>query len=178
VHFAHAQNAYWDLVCEYVDDNKTTNSSSDCARFRKILDKLILWIFAKSFGLALAIFLDLLAHECMSHNNGIAGRGRVVIVNNPGFPAHDFFESGKKFPDQSFESPFDLEIDTGDTSLFWSAASFMQFTKLRKQKYGIEYRDYYRKYPDGLKGAQVALRRNCPSLLVSYPQNRSTITTH
>jgi len=166
--------------------DKTSNTKPARVRFRKILDKLILWLFSKAFGLALAVFLGLLARQRMSHNNGIAGRGKVEIVDSPEFPTHDFFQPGRIFPirvrhasatfyddamngirsmsikfsDESFKSPFDLEMNTGETSLFWSAASFFQFARLRKQKYGVEYRDYYRKYPDGLKGAQIALRRN------------------
>ena len=34
----------------------------------------------------------------MSHNNAIAGRGKVTIVDNPTFPPTDFFEPGKTFP--------------------------------------------------------------------------------
>jgi len=169
-----------------VNDKSTLHLKPKRARFRKLFDKVILWLLAKIFGLALAIFLGLMARRRMSHNNGIAGRGHVKVVDNPEFPAHDFFKPGRDFPirirhasatfyddamngirsmsvkfsDESFDSPFDLEMNTGEISLFWSAASFLQFAKLRKQKYGVEYRDYYRKYPDGLKGAQVALRRN------------------
>ena len=115
--------------------------------------------------------------------------GTATIVDNPGFPPHDFFEPGKVFParirhamatflddamngirsisikfsDHYFDSPFDLECNTGEINLFWSAASFMQFAKLRKQQWGVEYVPYYRKYPEGLKGAQAALRRDATS---------------
>ena len=166
----------------------TTHISSQQhkSRFGKWLDKFILWILAKGLGLALAIMMGLMHRERMSHNNGIAGAGRVRIVDNPTFPPHDFFTAGREFPvrirhatatfyddamngirsmsvkfsDHHFDSPFDLEMNTGATSLFWSAASFMQFARFRKQQYGVEYRNYYRKYPDGLKGAEIALRRN------------------
>ena len=166
--------------------HKKTKTNSERSRFWKIIDKLILWTLARVFGFMLAIFLGIFARKRMSHNNGIAGKGNVKIVENQGFPKHDFFEAGKTFPirlrhatatfyddamngirsmsvkfsDESFESPFDLEMNTGEKSLFWSAASFIQFARLRKEKYGIEYRNYYRKYPDGLKGAQMSLRRN------------------
>mgnify|MGYP001547337973 FL=1 len=130
--------------------------------------------------------MGLMTRQRMSHNNGIAARGKVKIVEHPDFPEHDFFQAGRVFPirirhatatfyddamngirsmsvkfaETHFRSPFDLDMNTGETSLFWSAASFMQFARLRKQKYGVEYCQYYRKYPDGLKGAQVSLRRN------------------
>jgi catalase len=152
----------------------------------RMFDKLTLWLVAKLFGLALAVRMGLMLRERMSHNNGIAARGRVRIVDHPEFPEHEFFKPGRDFPatirhatatfyddamsgirsmsvkfsHHHFESPFDIEMNTGEVSLFWSAASFLQFARLRRQQYGIEYRDYYRKYPDGLKGAQLSLRRN------------------
>lgn len=163
-----------------------TASHSTKPSFGRRVDKFILWALAKGFGLGLALFLGLLKRQRMSHNNGIAARGRAAIVDNPEFPEHEFFRAGRPFPvrirhatatfyddamngirsmsvkfaDEDFESPFDLQMNTGEKSLFWSAASFMQFARLRKEKYGVEYRDYYRKYPDGLEGAQISLRRN------------------
>ena len=154
--------------------------------FSQLLDKLWLWIICKFFGLGLAIMLSYPKAKRMSHNNGIAGRGKVKIVDNPEFPPHDFFEPGKvfaarvrhasatfyddamncirsisvKFSDNDFESPFDLEMNSGEISLFWSTASFLQFAKLRKEQWGIEYEEYYKKYPAGLKGAQLSLRRD------------------
>lgn len=122
----------------------------------------------------------------MSHDNGIGGLGKLTIVDNPKFPDHDFFSPGRVFPtrirhasatflddamncirsmslkfsDQHFKSPFDIEMNTGEISLFWSAWSFFKFAQLRKEKWGVEYVEYYKKYPEGLKGAEKALRRN------------------
>jgi len=138
------------------------------------------------FSWAIVFTLSLTHRKRMSHDNGIAAGGKVTIVPNPKFPAHKFFAPGRVFPcrirhasatflddamncirsmsikfsDHHFKSPFDIEMNTGEISLFWSANSFMQFAKLRREKYGIEYIDYYKKYPEGLKGAQVALRRD------------------
>lgn len=152
-------------------------------------DKMILWGITKIFALAIAITLGLKKRYRMSHNNGIAGRGKVRIVDNPQFPEHDFFVPGKefdarvrhamatflddamkgirscsvKFADSDFDSPFDLECNTGEINLFWSAASFLQFAKLRKEQWGVEYVEYYRKYPQGIKGAQEALRKDATS---------------
>jgi arachidonate 5-lipoxygenase len=53
-----------------------------------------------------------------------------------------------------------LECNTGAINLFWSASSFLKFAALRKQNWGVEYQEYYRKYPEGLKGAEDALRRD------------------
>ncbi|MEJ6391955.1 hypothetical protein V8J82_01735 [Gymnodinialimonas sp. 2305UL16-5] len=156
---------------------------------RRIFDKAVLWIYCKVFALLLAMFLCLPGRKRMSHDNGIAGTGTLRIVDNPSFPAHDFFAPGREFPvrirhasatflddamncirsmsikfsHDRFKSPFDIEMNTGQTSLFWSAVSFLKFAKLRRQKYGVEYRDFNRRYPDGLKGSMEAGRRHASS---------------
>lgn len=153
---------------------------------RSFRDKLVLWMISKFFAWALVLTLSIRKRYRMSHNNGIAARGEARIVDHPEFPAHDFFTPGRvfqarlrhasatflddamncirscsvKFADQDLESPFDMEMNTGRINLFWSAASFLQFAKLRKQAFGVEYHDYYRKYPQGLEGAKESLRRN------------------
>ncbi len=152
----------------------------------KAWDKIYLWLFCQLFSWVIVLTLSLFYRKRMSHDNGIAGMGKITIVPNPKFPAHEFFSPGRVFParirhasatflddamncirsmsikfsDHHFKSPFDIEMNTGETSLFWSAYSFFQFAKLRREKYGVEYIDYYKKYPEGLKGAQLALRRN------------------
>lgn len=157
--------------------------------FRRGADKLVLWVSAKLFGLLLAVFVSLPNRERMSHNNGIAATGTLRIVENPEFPAHDFFAPGKAFPvrirhasatflddamncirslsiklsDHHLRSPFDIEMNTGERNLFWSALSFFQFARMRRQQYGVEYWEYDRKYPDGLAGAQGAGRRHASS---------------
>ncbi|MBP7239253.1 MAG: hypothetical protein KBA14_03440 [Saprospiraceae bacterium] len=153
---------------------------------RRGWDKLVLWFISKMFAWALVVTLSIPHRYRMSHNNGIAARGKVRIIDHPEFPPHDFFEPGRTFParirhasatflddamncirscsvkfsDENMNSPFDMEMNTGPINLFWSAASFLQFAKLRKQQWGVEYHDYYRKYPQGLEGAKVSLRRN------------------
>jgi hypothetical protein len=149
-------------------------------------DKMVLWFISKMFAWALVVTLSIPHRYRMSHNNGIAARGKARIVDHPEFPPHDFFEPGRTFPvrmrhasatflddamncirscsvkfsEHHMRSPFDMEMNTGTINLFWSASSFLQFAKLRKQKWGVEYHDYYRKYPQGLEGAKLSLRRN------------------
>lgn len=99
----------------------------------------------------------------MSHNNGVAGRGKLRIVTDPKFPASDFFEPGREFPcrirhgaagymddamaqvrsgslkfaDSRFKSPFDLQMNTGRHCFFWNAASFIEFvwTRIRESMF-------------------------------------------
>ncbi|MCG9911362.1 MAG: hypothetical protein MH137_08670 [Flavobacteriales bacterium] len=158
-------------------------------RIRLWIDLFVLWITAKAFGWMLAIFLSFPYRSRMSHNNGIAGQGQMKIVGNPEFPEHPFYAAGKVFPvrvrhasatflddamncirsisiklsHNRFKSPFDIEMNSGQTSLFWSAASFLKFGSMRKEKWGVEYVEYNRLYPEGLKGAQQAVRRHATS---------------
>ena len=153
---------------------------------RELIDKIILWFYAKSFALMLALFLSFPKRQRMSHNNGIAGEGWLKIVDNPEFPEHPFFEKGKQFPvrirhasatflddamncirsisikfsHHHWKSPFDIEMNTGSISLFWSAVSFLKFASMRKEKYGIEYVEYLKKYPDGVDGTKESVRRD------------------
>ena len=123
----------------------------------------------------------------MSHENGVAARGRVRIVDDPTFPAHDFFTPGRewpcrirhatvlfkddakmtvraaslKFADDRFESPFDMLMNTGRVGLFWSARTFWDFG-LMTGKHGKFFVPYLRKYPQSLYGGGDSSRRNRP----------------
>lgn len=149
-------------------------------------DYLILWLYARGFGLMLAVFLSFPYRQRMSHNNGIAGTGWLKIVDDPEFPEHPFFEKSKQYPvrirhasatylddamncirsislkfsHNHWHSPFDIEMNSGEISLFWNAVSFWKFGAMRKEKYGIEYVEYMRRYPDGVHGAELSLRRD------------------
>ncbi|MCB9252828.1 MAG: hypothetical protein H6605_10200 [Flavobacteriales bacterium] len=157
--------------------------------FGAVIDKLVLWWYARLFSFLIAVFLSFPKRQRMSHNNGIGGEGWLKITEEPEFPEHDFFEKGAVFPvrirhasatflddamncirsisikfaHNRYKSPFDLEMNTGETSLFWSAASFMQFAKKRNEKWGVEYVEYNRHYPEGLEGAKKAVRRHATS---------------
>lgn len=150
------------------------------------IDKIILWWTAKWFGFLVAVFVSFFARKRMSHDNGIAGLGALRIVDDPKFPAHDFFAPGKEYPvrirhatatylddavngirsiaikfsHHHFRSPFDIEMNAGPTTLFWSALSFLKFGAMKKEKWAIAYVEYIRRYPEGVKGSIGALRRD------------------
>ena len=152
----------------------------------KWVDKFQLWMIANLFGVAIAINMGLKTRERMSHNNGIGARGKFKFDLDPRIPSHPFFEQGKVLPCQvrhamatfyddamstirslslklsehHHKSPFDMNLNTGSISLFWNAASFLKLAKMRRQKWGIEYQDYYKRYPVGREGAISTLRRN------------------
>lgn len=149
-------------------------------------DRVILWWYAKTFALLIAVFVSFSKRQRMSHNNGVAGEGWLHIVDDPTFPPHPFFEKGKQYPvrirhasatflddamncirsisikfsHHHWRSPFDIEMNSGPISLFWSAVSFLKFGKLRQEKWGVEYVQYMRQYPTGQQGAIESLRRD------------------
>ena len=147
---------------------------------KNIYNRFILWFVSMFFAWFVAIFIGLGMRQRMSHNKGVAARGKLKIVDDPDFPEHDFFTSGKefscrirhasvtfnddamnqvrgisiKFADERFKSPFDLEANTGEISIFWTAANFLKFVWNRREKNGVQYKAYYEKEPDGFLGAQ------------------------
>ncbi|MBN9117588.1 MAG: hypothetical protein J0I06_00170 [Planctomycetes bacterium] len=144
-------------------------------------DRVKLWLWARFFILLIAVGSGSQRRR-MSHNNGIAGRGKLRIVDDPKFPAADFFEPGRewvvrlrhassgymddamspvrsasiKFADTRYVSPFDLQLNTGRHCFFWNAASFLEFAFSRDEHEGVEYVKYHTKYADGRKSAADA----------------------
>ncbi len=153
---------------------------------RRFFGRISVWLATKFFTILLTIFGSILYRKKMSHNNGIAATGSIRFVDNPEFPLHPFFVPGKVLPcrirhgaasfmddamrvvrsmavkmaDSRFKSPMDLEMNTGETALFWSIASFFRFAKYKKTRFGMQYEEYYRRYPAGVQGAKVGMRRN------------------
>lgn len=150
--------------------------------FKKSKDLVVLWFIAKFFPLLVIVGAR---RSHMSHNSGVAGRGKLRIVDNPEFPAHEFFQPGReltcrvrhaavgwyddamlvvrsmavKFADTNYKSPFDLEMNTGRITFFWNADSFLKFVSVREADRGDDYLKYYQKYQRGLLGARSGLRR-------------------
>ena len=156
-------------------------------KIKAINEFFVLWLACKIFATML-ILLSLKRYR-MSHNNGIAGKGWLKIVDNADIPKHDFFEPGKiypltvrhasatflddamkvirsisiKFSDHHFKSPFDMELNSGEFSVFWSVLSFIKFSFSRKEKYGVDWVKYNKVYPDGSLGAAKSVRRHATS---------------
>jgi arachidonate 5-lipoxygenase len=149
------------------------------------LRRLELWFWGKFFILLIALGSGLRRRR-MSHNNGVAGRGTIRIVDDQQFPPTEFFEPGRVFPcrirhaciaylddamhvarsatlkfaDSEFVSPFDLQMNSGRHAFFWNARSFLQFAFWRHESGGIEYEKYYHTYHQGRRAASWAFRRN------------------
>lgn len=165
--------------------------------------RIKLWIAARFFIL-LICFGSGRRRRRMSHNNAVAGRGKVRIVDNPEFPETDFFEAGREFPcrirhgavaywddamhvarsatlkfaDTMFESPLDVQMNTGKHAFFWNAKSFLQFAFWRNEMQGIEYLRYYEWYPQGRKAAASAFRRNPSSFAQLYFHSQTPFGWH
>lgn len=131
----------------------------------------------------------------MSHENGIAARGTVRVLEAGAFPANDVFRPGAlhfcrarfsaiaydddarlvgrgaalKFADRRGRSPLDLLMNTGRTAPFHSVRSFWGFvwmTMLGKGRNAIRYMQID---PAHYVGSQGRLRRNPASFaLLSY----------
>ncbi len=151
-------------------------------------DKFYLWFFCRFFTFFIAIALGLRGIR-MSHNNGIAGKGRLKIVDDLDLPNNDFFKPGHefnirvrhasatflddamkvirscsiKFSDHHFNSPFDIQLNSGNFGVFWSAISFWKFASSRAEKWGVDWVKYNHDYPQGSKGAQLGVRRHATS---------------
>jgi catalase len=151
----------------------------------KLIDRIELFFVSHIFGLTIAVMMGLKSRERMSHNNGIAAKGTFTFDLDPAIPPHPFFVQGKEYPcqvrhgmatfyddamatikslslklsDHPYKSPFDMNLNTGSISLFWNVASFIKLAVMRRQKYGIQYADYYKTYPVGREAAIDNLRR-------------------
>lgn len=150
-----------------------------------LLKKAQLWLFAYGWAWLLFVLFSL-RRERMSHDNGLTLRGRLRITPAPGVPAHDFFEPGREFPcrlrhasvtypddtviqirsaslkfaDSACDSPLDIEMNTGTTSLFWSARNFSEFAHNKRYRINaLPYSPYYDKYPNGLRAAEEGVRK-------------------
>ena len=177
---------------------KTTTQKPKKSKIGELIDRFELMVVSHLFGLAIAITMGLKTRQRMSHNNGIAAKGNFTFNLDPTLPSHPFFVQGKVMPcqvrhamatfyddamatikslsvklsDKPFESPFDMNLNTGSISLFWNVASFLKLAKMRDQKWGIEYIEYYKKYPIGREAAIDNLRRTPTSFsnLTYYAQ--------
>ena len=166
-------------------------------------ERLHLWFWGKFFILLIALGAGTKRRR-MSHNNGIAGRGTVRIVDDPRFPPTDFFEPGRewpcrlrhatgaflddtmktvrsaslKFADSDFASPLDIQMNTGDYCFFWNARSFLEFAFSRHKHDGGEYLPFYRKYPQGRISAASSLIRDPSSFTQLYFHSHTPFAWH
>lgn len=151
---------------------------------RRLYDKFWMWFYSEFFCWSLVFVESFYRRRKMSHNNGIAASGTLRIVENPEFPATDFFEPGREFPcrirhatasmmddamlvvrsasikfsNQPVDSPLDIEMNTG-RSLFWSVSNFLTFAKNQHEHGGIQYQSFYNKYPAGRDAGQDSVAR-------------------
>lgn len=100
-----------------------------------------------------------------THTVGTGGLGNAKIVNNPKFPAHEFFQPGRTFPvrlrhanlkfeddaasdarsfsikfaDNDSESPLDIVMNTGEANIFWDVESLDDFVPANEGESGKKY---------------------------------------
>jgi catalase len=159
----------------------------------KKTDQILLWLYAYVYAWLVMIFGSL-RRERMSHDNGITSKGVVHVFDHLTITPHDFFEPGRsfscrlrhasvsymddtiiqvraaslKFADSRYESPLDLEMNTGTISLFWSARNFIEFAQCREKTNGTAFVRFYDKYPRGLDAAWDGIRKDPTSFAEMY----------
>ena len=160
--------------------------------------KFELWIISHLFVLGVALD-GLFRGYRMSHNQGVCASGKLRIVENPQFPENDFFKPGRafdcrmrfasasfedegmpqvrgfslKFANTQYKAPYDLQMNTGERTLFWSTANFIQFATSRKNKKGIQYIEYFKKEDEGRLGGGYSIRMNMDSYLDLYYNSKT-----
>jgi arachidonate 5-lipoxygenase len=159
-----------------------------------ILKRVHLWLYSYAWAW-FVFFWYSTRRERMSHTNGTTARGRLRITDKPTFPTHDFFQPGRefacrirhasvaqpddtviqvrsaslKFADSPFESPLDLELNTGTISVFWTAHNFMELVTLKNPWVNnLPASHYYDKYPRGLAAIIDGVRKDPTSFTQLY----------
>jgi arachidonate 5-lipoxygenase len=135
---------------------------------------------------------SLSTRERMSHENGLCGQGRIRVLDAPDIPAHEFFRPGRafrgrlrhssvsfmddasmvvrsaslKFADTAYATPLDIEMNTGEISLFSTAWQFGQFMVSTIRGRGSAFAEYFERNPHGRDASHLGVRRNPSSFAV------------
>jgi arachidonate 5-lipoxygenase len=151
----------------------------------KVLKKAQLWLYSYGYAGLLIVVVSFWQRVRMSHNNGTTATGRIKIVDAPAFPEHDFLTAGRefacrlrhasvsydddtviqvraaslKFAESRYDSPLDLEMNTGTISLFWTARNFLEFFSTQEMVNDLAFSRFYDKYPLGLAAAKDGIRK-------------------
>jgi arachidonate 5-lipoxygenase len=160
---------------------------------KELVDKQILR--ASTVGiLALVTQNSLTRRQRMSHEHGVAGVGRLRIVDRPTFPDHDFFRPGREFPvrlrhagvsfrddammvvrsasiklaDSDYEAPLDIEMNTGRISLFATAREFMLLMSTIMNGRGQHFQRFFQLVPHSREASVDGVRRNPSSYTQLY----------
>ncbi|HUZ76013.1 MAG TPA: hypothetical protein VMV93_00365 [Chloroflexota bacterium] len=157
-----------------------------------LLGRTQLWAFT-TFIQSMVTMDVLRTRKRLSHMTGVVARGKIRVVDEPGFAEHDFYQPGRefacrlrhssatydddatlqvrgmalKFADTDYESPLDLEMNTGETPVFWTLHMFWRWTAMRLKMTRSEGpRDltqlmaYFKEFPAALTAARDGVRRN------------------
>ncbi len=155
-----------------------------------------------TFGVVTLVSINsFLTRTRMSHENGVALAGRLRIVDDPKFPPHEFFSAGREFgcrlrhgaasftddakmvvrsaslklADARRNSPLDLIMNSGRTSLFWTARMFVEFMRVTMAGRGKEFVPYLAKYPLSLEATNDGVRRD-PSSFAEMSYYSQTVS--
>lgn len=170
---------------------------------RGLFLKFQLWLYTYLWMTAVAVNSGLRRRR-MTHNNGVIGRGKLKIVDNPEFPECEFFEPGRefdcrvrhgsanymddcmrvvrsgsvKFADTRWKSPFDTQMNTGRRNFFWTARLFLFCGITRAPKDGRAYLKYFEKVPGSHVAAKEGFRRGAESFTKMHYQSQTVFGFH
>jgi arachidonate 5-lipoxygenase len=162
-----------------------------------------LWFYTWCY-IAAVVMACGLRRRRMTHNNGIIGRGRLRVVENPQFPAHDLFPSGKEYPcrvrhatvpyvddgvravrsgsvkfaDSRWKTPLDLLMNSGRITFFWTAYHFLQSAWMRREKGGFAFLEYFKLHEGAGRAAREGFRRYPPSFNAMYYNTQTPLAFH
>lgn len=165
---------------------------------KAIFQKFQLWLYTYLWMTAVAVNSGFRRRR-MTHNNGVMGRGKLIILDNPNIPETDFFVPGKefgcrvrhgsanymddcmrvvrsgsvKFEDSRWKSPFDMQMNTGSRNFFWTARLFLYCGITRRPKDGYAYLAYFKNVPGGCVAAQDGFRRGAESFTKMHYQSQT-----
>ena len=154
-------------------------------RIHRGIQRLQLWVVT-ALVTTFVTLNSFFGRKRMSHENGVAVRGTVRIVDAPPQPRNEFFTPGRefaarmrhasvlykddamlevrsasiKFADSRDVSPFDLLLNNGRVGLFWSARTFIQFMRVSMAGKGKQFVPYLQENPQALWGGGDSSRRN------------------
>lgn len=171
---------------------------------RDLFLKFQLWLYTYLWMSAVAVNSGLRRRR-MTHNNGVIGRGKLKILDNPKIPETDFFKPGReftcrvrhgsanymddcmrvvrsgsiKFNDSRWDSPFDMQMNTGQRNFFWTARLFLYCGITRRPTAsGFAYLTYFKNVPGGCLAAQDGFRRGAESFTKMHYQSQTVYGFH
>ena len=152
---------------------------------RRLWDRLVLAGWSGAL-VALVVLSSLLGRRRFTHDLGVAAAGTLRIVDEPAFPAHEFFAAGRAFPcrvrhaddvyfdnaklvlrgasvkfaDAEVKSPLDLILNSGAINVTPTVREFLEFIPPTMKGRGDHYLPLFERHPVARRASELGVRRN------------------